>query len=379
MKQVFYIAIICSGFCAMCTQADNGPADVHAQHEPSPVMKDEHASHQSAPAAQTDHSGMIVLNTRQQFLAGIQVDTVRAGAFDVVVNALGIVAADESSRSVVTAKVPGRIERLHARNPGSAIGQGAPLYDLYSEVLIAEQQDLLLLLAANASSGLIAAARSKLRLHGLTQQQLNEMERSRIPFKLITVYSPVAGYIADLPVREGQYVDEGDLLFGFGSLDVVRINVQIYPHEITSFAAARTFVIGDDTLTQDNKLFDNPALDPSGKIFNFYMRVANKNGTLRPGMMVKVRAFTPVEDVLAVPVTSLLVEQQMHFTWIQEPDGMFNRRMVTIGRSNGTQVEIVSGLKAGDRVVTAGIYLLNSEFILRKGANSMHSMHNHGG
>jgi Cu(I)/Ag(I) efflux system membrane fusion protein len=326
----------------------------------------------------SDHSEMIALTAQEQLVAGIATQPVVPTDFQQSVTALGIVVVDESTVSVITAKVRGRIDKLYVRNPGEEIRAEQALYNLYSETLFTEEQDLILLTQQHASSDLIAAAEQKLKLHGLTAQQIAVIEKQQSASGTVTVYSNTAGYLAELPAREGQYVEAGDVLFQLSSLDEVRANAQVYPQEIAAFQAASEFEVTSEshqgTIYEATKLYDNPALDANSKILNVRLRVQNPDHLLRPGMMTTVSAVSKTEKLLTIPKTAVLTENGMSFTWVQEPDGMFSRRMISTGRENENVMEILSGLQKGDRVVTSGIYLLNSEYILRKGAGSMGGM-----
>ncbi len=333
-----------------------------------------HAAH-GTNHAKADHSDMLHLTAREQLLAGIRVDTVRQMDFRASVTVLGETAIDENTINVVSARTSGRIERLYLSNPGEDVRKGQALYDLYSEVLRAEEEDLLQLIRSSQPEHLVNAARQKLKLHGVTDRQLAEIEKRNSASPVLTVYSATEGFLADLRVREGQYVQTGDVLFEIASLDVVLVNAQVYPGEITNFNQAAVYEVeSGNSIFPATLVSGLPALEPNSKILYVRLRVNNPGHVLRPGMITTVTAGNKTERVLAVPATALLEESGMRFTWIMEKDGMFTRRMVRTGRVNRNVVEIMEGLEAGDRVIVAGTYLLNSEYILRKGANPMGGM-----
>lgn len=349
---------------SMKDTAVNAPANPHAGHGMS--------------SEQPDHSEMIALTPWQQLLAGIRTDSVRYNDFEESNTALGVVAVDESTLSVIAARVTGRIDRLYARYPGDNIKAGDPLAEIYSEVLLAEQQDFVRLLQNNASPDIIASAKEKLLLHGLSTKQIATIEQQKKTSAHIMIYSNASGYLSSLEVREGQYLATGDVICTIASLDVVRVNAQVYTPEIGRFTTAASYSIeseaGSDSLHKASLLFSNPALEEGSKVYNVWLRVTNTDHALRPGMMVTVHAVSGIQKLVTVPQSAILEESGMKFTWVQEPDGMFSRRMVKTGKSNRNQIEITEGIMAGDKIVTGGIYLLNSEYILRKGGNSMAGM-----
>lgn len=326
----------------------------------------------------SEHGDMLMLTDRERLLAGIQTDTVRLSDFQQSVSALGLVALDDNTVNIIAAKIEGRIEHLYQRNPGAEISTGQPLYDLYSETLITEQQELLQLISNKGEQALIEAARSKLKLHGLTSGQISSVESTGSVPRLSTIYANVGGFISQLNIRVGQYIVTGESLFEIASLDVVRVNVQVYGSEISLFGQSQSFQVTSeavpDKIFSGFRILDNPSLDMNSKIYQVPLRVDNKDHLLRPGMMTNVQIVTTPEQRLTVPANALLNENGMSMVWVLEADGMFSRRMVQTGKANEHSVEIISGLHDGEKVVTNGVFLLNSEFILRKGANSMAGM-----
>src|SRR5574337_1682713 len=165
-KGIFRILVTCLVFAA-CTDHSHQDHSQHRQKDTSgqmqnmPGMENMPGMDQNQPSA-IDHSQMIVLTAREQLLAGITTQPVQPADFQQSVTALGIVAVDENTLSVIAAKVGGRIDKLYVRNPGEDVHPAQPLYDLYSETLLAEEQDLVQLVQNNASPGFIAAAKQKL-------------------------------------------------------------------------------------------------------------------------------------------------------------------------------------------------------------------------
>ncbi|HTL80451.1 MAG TPA: efflux RND transporter periplasmic adaptor subunit, partial [Bacteroidia bacterium] len=203
------------------------------------------------------------------------------------------------------------------------------------------------------------------------------IEKKAVVVPFITVYSKTDGYLSSLHVQEGQYVNAGDVLFETASLDHVRVNAQIYPGEINTFENATEFEV--ETVSGEiftaQKLPDVPSLEVNSKIQLIQLRVANPAHHLHPGMMMSIKATSgAAQKCLLIPRSALITEDQMPFIWILEKDGMFSRRMIVTGREDGDLVEVVSGISAGDQIVISGTYLLNSEYVLRNGSNSMAGM-----
>lgn len=377
-----YVALFLVVFSLSC---EDHSAHQHPEEKEDSVsvVHEDHSTHDMSlmpgmDHQQEDHSEMLQLTARQQLLAGVRIDTVQLKNFKLLAAALGEVALDESTVAVISAKVNGRIDKLYLRNPGDEIKKGQLIFEIYSEMLYAEQLDLLQLIQNVQPANFIEAARNKLLLHGLTAKQVAEIEKNKIASPAIKFYSNETGFLTSIPVREGQYVATGDVLFEVASLNVVRINAQIYPDEIASFNSASGYEVETSASPGKNyaatMVFDNPSLEVNSKIQFARLRVINTDHVLRPGMMTTVNAVTGEKKLLLIPKTALIIESGMLFVWILDKDGMFIRRNIRVGKENKFEIEVTSGLKEGERIVTAGSYLLNSEYILRKGANSMGGM-----
>ncbi len=327
---------------------------------------------------QTNHSEMLQLTARQQMLAGIKTDTIRMKDFRQYLTVLGEVALDESTVTIISAKVKGRIDKLYLRNPGDEIRNGQLLFEIYSETLYAEQLDLLQLIQTAQTENFVEAARNKLLLHGLTANQISGIEKQKLASPTIKFYSGETGFLTSILVREGQYVETGEILFEVASLNVVRINAQIYPDEIALFNTATGYEVETSASPGKNflatRVFDNPSIEPNSKIQFARLRVINADHVLRPGMMTTIKTISNAETLLMISKSALILENGMSYVWVREKDGMFSRRTIQVGKENKYEIEVISGLNTGERIVTNGSYLINSEFILQKGANAMGGM-----
>ena len=99
----------------------------------------------------------------------------------------------------------------------------------------------------------------------------------------------------------------------------------------------------------------------------------NIDRNIRPGMLATVSVTHNQKKTLTIPKTAILLGE-MTTVWVEAQPGMYEMRMIETGLENKTQVEILSGLKDGDKVVTSGSYLLNSAYTLKNGAGSMPGM-----
>jgi membrane fusion protein, copper/silver efflux system len=331
-----------------------------------------------------DHSNMVMLDEEKQVLAHITIDTLKSTDIKMQTTFVGRVSANENKATVITARVKGRIDRLFIRQEGEQIINGQALYSIYSEELLADQNDYLSamqqqdkFLAQQAMvNELIQGGRTKLQLWGMTEQQIKTLEVNRKASALLTYYSGYSGFITKLLVNDGEYTEIGKPLFQVANLGTVWIEAEVYANEIRYLNEGTEASVKIDALPQKafkgKIVFENPALEENSKVNLVRFQVDNENNLIKPGMMARVTIDYNHKKTLVVAKEALLIGR-MKMVWIEVEPGMFESRTVETGIENKSFVEILSGVSEGDRVVTTGAYLLNSEFILKRGAVKAHS------
>ncbi len=325
----------------------------------------------------------ITIDKRPQELAGIETDTVRLRNISSASTIIGTVAIDEEQVKTISSRAKGRIDKLFVRSTGTYIKSGSPLYSIYSEQLQADEKEYLSLLAkakptnaaSKLASDLLNASKSKLLLWGMSEKQISILEKSGNTDPLITFYSSEAGYVTEVSVTEGMYVEEGSTLLRITSLDQVWVEAQLYSNESSAIAESRTFQVFSESNPQKaykgTLAYNNPTLEEGKRVQLLKIRVDNSAGRLIPGTLVSVIPERSSTDLLAVPRSAVLLEK-MKTVWVVAHDNTFEQRMVKTGAENNYWIEILSGLNEGEIIVTEGAYLVNSEFILKSGAGQRH-------
>jgi membrane fusion protein, copper/silver efflux system len=324
----------------------------------------------------------ITLDTRQQELAGIKVDTVAMRNFSSASTILGTVAINEEQVKTISSRVKGRIEKLYVKSSGTTIKAGSPLYSIYSEQLQADEKEYLSLLenvkrsdaASQLVQDLLDASKKKLLLWGLSENQISDLEKSGTASPLFTFYSSLPGYVTKVPVTEGMYVQEGSALFEITALNEVWVEAQVYSHEVSA-APGKTFKIyserNPDHGFKGTLVYFSPLVEEGKRVNLLRIRVANPGSQLIPGTLVSVVPDNGAAFRLAVPRSAVLLEK-MKTVWVLAHDNTFEQRMVNTGAESSQWVEIVSGLQKGELVVTEGAYLISSEYTLKSGAGQKH-------
>jgi Cu(I)/Ag(I) efflux system membrane fusion protein len=325
----------------------------------------------------------ISIDKRKQELAGIKTDTIRLKNIASESTIIGTVAIDEEQVKTISSRAKGRIDKLFVKNTGAFIKSGVPLYSIYSEQLQADEKEYISLLkkskTANVSTQLTnelaEAAKNKLLLWGLSEKQISDIEKSGSTSPLITFFSPEAGYVTEVNITEGMYVQEGSTLLKITSLNQVWVEAQLYSNEVSGFAENKSFQVFSESnpgqIYTGKLAYSNPVIEEGKRIYLLKIRVNNPKGNLIPGTLVSVVPEKSSASVLAVPKSSVLLEK-MKTAWVLTHENTFQQRMIETGAENKYWIEITSGLKQGDVVVTEGAYLISSEFILKSGAGQRH-------
>lgn len=325
----------------------------------------------------------ITIEKQQQQLAGIKTDTVKFQNIFSSSTILGTVAIDEEQVTTISSRVKGRIDKLYIKTSGEYIRKGNPVYAIYSEQLFADVKEFLALsenkINSNAENKLLndmlSASKNKLLLWGLSEKQIEELEKNKSASPQIIFYAQTEGYVTDVLVKEGEYVEVGTPLIKLTSLNQVWIDAQVYSNEIEKISGSNSFQVFSETYPDEiytgRLVFSNPSLENGRKVQLLRLKVDNSKNKLIPGMMVYVSPKQNSKPVLAVPKSAVLLEK-MKTVWVLSHNNTFEQRMVETGTENKYWIEIKSGLKQGDVVVTEGAYLISSEFILKSGAGQRH-------
>jgi Cu(I)/Ag(I) efflux system membrane fusion protein len=332
----------------------------------------------------------ISLNAEQIRLGNIRTDTIRNGMMGDNMVLTATLTADETKLNSVNARISGRIDRLYFKNTGDFVSKGAHLYDLYSEELNNAKQEYLAALERQQTLGnsvinfsqLLQKAKTKLLLWGVSEAQVQELEKTKKPSPLTAFYSQASGFITEIPVTEGQYVMEGGVVVKLADLSTLWAEAQAYASQLAGLdyqgMAAVRFPDLPGKEFNGKLVFANPEINPDTRINLIRVAIPNSGNRLKPGMPAYVVLKNPEGKMLTLPSDAVLRDSKMFLVWIKTGRNRFKSRMVQTGVEDGYRVEIKSGLQNGDIVVTNGAYLLQSEYIFKKGADPMagHDMGN---
>ncbi|MDQ3682000.1 MAG: efflux RND transporter periplasmic adaptor subunit [Bacteroidota bacterium] len=330
-------------------------------------------------------SDELLLSEQQMQLGNILVDTIGKGVIgnETVLNAT--LNYDQQKLTSVSSRVMGRIDKLYHKNIGDYIKKGEPLIEVYSEELNNAKQEYLLALERRKLldnslidfDQVVKSAKTKLMLWGMSEAQINLLIKNDKAKLTTTVFSNQSGYITDLNIQEGEYISEGGLIVQLADLSTLWAEAQIYTSQFSQINNNGTVTVQlpDIGKSINGRIeFVNPELSPDKRINLIRVTIPNQGNQLRPGMSAYVVLKGSQRNVLSLPVDAVIRDAKGATVWVQTGKNTFKNKMVTVGMESGDRIEITYGLSQGEAVVTRGAYLINSEFIFKRGASPMAGM-----
>jgi Cu(I)/Ag(I) efflux system membrane fusion protein len=349
-----------------------------------------------ASAQEQKMLGHVSLSPTQAVMANVATVPADFAPLSKEINAVGIVQYDQSKQAKVTAWVAGRIDKLLVNTVGAYVSKGRPVAEIYSPDLVAAQQEYLLALKSReqfqkssiqaisqGGEGLVSSARQRLKLMGVRDEQIAGLEKAGHPNIKLPIYTPLSGVVIEKMVQEGQYVNMGDPLFSIADLSNVWVEVEVYENEFAFVKMGQRVEILSQSYpgkTFSGRVsFIYPFLDPKTRTVKVRVDLANPGLKLKPDMFVNAQIKAPLGNTLVVPATALMDTGKRQVVWVESQPGMFEPRDVQAGARVGDKVQILSGLKRGDKVAASGGYLIDSESQLSAGSGGGGGHEGHAG
>jgi len=344
---------------------------------------------------QAEMLGHVSLSPTQRVMANVATVAAKQGTMSKEINAVGIVQYDQSRQAKVTAWIAGRIDKLHVSTVGGLVSKDRPVAEVYSPDLVATQQEYLLAVKSReqlknspissisqSGEGLVASAKQRLMLFGIKESQITELEQAGKPIIRLPIYTPLAGVVIEKMVQQGQYVNTGDVLFNIADLSKVWVEIDVFENEVPYVRVGQQVEIRSSAehkvAAHGTISFIYPFHDPKTHTVKARVEMANPGMKLKPDMFVNAIIRVPLVKGIILPVTAVIDTGKRQVVWVETSAGMFEPRDVQVGERVEDKVQILSGLKPGDKVAVSGGYLIDSESQLKGGGGQDHSQHGGG-
>lgn len=354
-----------------------------------------------------DQGDKVPLGRRERFMAGVRTELVKRAPGVHRLRALGHVRHDERRMGHITAWVSGRLDRLFVDFTGTSVRAGDKIAEIYAPELISAQEELLTALRASeqAKTGadelrrnarsIYEAARRRLLLLGLPESLVDAIEKEGKARDRVEILANVGGTVLVKKVNTGDYVKTGATLFTVVDLSNVWAMLEVFEEDAGSVFLGQNVDVAVPSLPGDTfsgtVSFVDPFLDERRRVIRVRVDLPNKDGRLKPGTFLDahiVVALTsegrvhdpsgtaPAGDVLVLPRSAVLDggDRKLAYVMSQEPGpekegverwpAIYEPREIRTGFRMGDDVVVLSGLEAGDAVVTRGQFLIDSQLQL---------------
>ena len=322
----------------------------------------------------------VKIDPARQQLIGLVTAPATSGAFSATLRTTGRVSVDETRIHRVNVKFGGFVERVFADFIGQPIQRGQPLFSIYSPELLSAQEELLLALrtqkSLSAAKGLgddggdlVASARRKLELWDVPAATIQRLEQTLQAERAVTVVSPAGGVIVKKEVVPGQRLEAGAMPYEIWDLSSIWALADVYESELqhvkVGAPATLTLKAFPGKSYQGRVAFIDPVLDPKTRTVKVRLAFANPGGLLKPEMFGEVVLGTPPRKALRIPGDAVIDSGTRSVVFVAMGDGKFQPRVVRLGASDGTNVEVLDGLAEGEQIVTRANFLVDSESRLK--------------
>lgn len=296
---------------------------------------------------------------------GVRTATVRTGSLNPTVKTVGYVQYDENRLVRINPRVEGWIEKLYVKAAGDPVTQGEPLYALYSPTLVNAQKELLLALKRDKPV-LINAAMERLLALRMAQADIDRLQKTRKISQTITVAAPQSGVLDNLAVREGMYVKPGMSLMSIGQLEHIWVIGEVFERQVSLVSEGDKVRMWLDYLPgrewEGQVDYVYPSLNSKTRTAQIRVYFHNPDAFLKPGMFAQMVITTRARpESLLIPHEALIRTGSQARVVLALGEGKFKSVAVEVGRVGKRQVEIFSGLKEGDQIVTSAQFLIDSE------------------
>ncbi len=306
---------------------------------------------------------------------GLATSVVERKPFARKVRAAGRVDADERALSVVSLRFGGWIESLRVAATGDRVHAGDVLASVYApELLEAERTYLAARKSLPDGDAVARAARDRLLLSGLTEEQIRDLEsRSEAP-RTTEILARTSGVVTRRDAVQGKRFEAGETLFEIADLSTVWVTAEVYEEELPLLRAgmpASIEVAGAQTRALDGTVDAIlPTISETTRTARVRIVVANPDGTLRPGAFATVALAADLGEQVQVDVDAVLDTGTRQIAYVETAEGRFEPREVRLGARAAGRAVVLSGLVPGERVVSHATFLVDSESRLRSAVSA---------
>ncbi len=324
-------------------------------------------------------TGIIFVDEIRRQRIGVRTAKVINKKMEVRIRAVGEVKVDETRLADVNLRMSGWVQRLLVNETGQRVARGQTLFALYSPELYAAQLEHLAAVrrlkegTSEMLAGLAKASRQRLRLLGMTQAQIEALEKRGEASENVPISAPASGYVIEKNVVEGARVEAGMLVYRIADLSRIWIDAEVYesdlPHVKKGQAVTVRLPYVPDKSYQGKVDFIYPTLQNKTRTGRVRVVLKNPDLELKPDMYANVELSVELGERLTIPDSAVVYTGPRRLVFVDLGAGRLRPKAVELGVHAEGVYEVVGGLQAGDVVVTSGNFLIAAESRLRSATN----------
>lgn len=335
----------------------------------------------------------VKLSPSQQVLANVQTEAVTTRTFSGEKTFNGYIKINEKNFSHISTAVAGKIVKMYVNFEGQEVRKGQPVMEIYSPELVSTQKEFLLALnnftqvkksgnviAIEQAGSLVEASKRRLLQWEMTDGQIAELENSGVVQNTMTLYSKYSGTITKKYVHVGHWAMDGEDIYDVADLSNVWVIANIYESDaalITKGQSADIYSASyPNEILRAKVNFVNPVFNPESRTMEVRIDVSNHNMKLKPDMYVKVKINTFAGQTIAVPKNAVIRTGERNIVYVEKEKGLYEPREVQLSYEQDGYYAVISGLNEGEKVVSSGGFLLDSESQIQTGFKTGHEQHN---
>jgi Cu(I)/Ag(I) efflux system membrane fusion protein len=315
----------------------------------------------------------INLDNRRRQLIGLETEEVSVQPLVRSIKAVGDVNYDETRLADISLRFDAWIGDVYADYVGKEVRQGDILFTVYGPDLLTAQQEYLEVVKRRGSQpdSFIAAARRRLLLFGMTAEQIEALVSRGEAQDYVAVSTPLSGTVIKKNIVMGSAQKAGMTLMRIADLSRVWVEARVYESEVpliqTGMQAEVTLPFLPGMRYQGTVDYIYPYLQGDTRTARIRLPLPNQDGQLKPGMYAEVSLEVDMGERLVVPESAVLFSGRERVVFVDRGNGQLQPRYIETGQRNEDYIEVLTGLNAGDRVVTSGNFLIDAETRLKTG------------
>ncbi len=336
------------------------------------------------------NASAIAVDAATQQNMNLRTAEIQRGPLRKTIRTVGTIDYNETALADVTARFKGWVEKVDVDATGQLVHRGEPLFEVYSPELYNAEVEFLQAVTNKFKNfkSVVAQYRTgvrNLKNLGVQDAQIAAIETNRVALNSLTIAAPISGFVIEKNIVPGQMVDAGIQLYRIADLGIVWVIAQVYEQDLPFVRLGQEVVVKVASLPdrefRGRVTFIYPNVDEKTRTAKVRLEFENPGYFLKPGMFVSAQIDAELaEDAVLVPESAVLRSGARNTVFVALAGGKFEARDVALGvESENDLIQVTGGLNAGERVVTSGQFLLDSESQLREAIEKMRGPTRRGG